>query len=468
MAFHPEAFYDPFSPEIHYPMVRVIDAPGVAEKAVAAPRGIGKSTLGNTINIERKHLMLRKRYTLLISDTLDQSSEHLKPLKTQFESNERLIQVFGNMVGDKWKEDQIVLANGSKIRAMGSGQQVRGRREGFDRPDYAVFDDFESEESVTSETTLARKRKWKSDDLRNSLNRHTGEILHLGTVLASNSILEEDLNNPQIMSVRLELFDDLYNSRWPEVYPNEKIQAMLAMARYENNLDGFYRDYRNIPVAHENRKFEPGWFKNWPEDLKWGELIRFLILDPARTKKLTSDYTAMVAAGATIYGNGFELESKAIREVNDDMYEEAYQLCVRWLLRDIYVETNGLEDYITQPLQNYMRKRGWLCNVWGIHSSGAKEDRIATLRPGYKKGHFWHSPHAERVQEVAGVLDENGQPQKWSELEAQLLNDRSKYDDLKDCWATFTKIMTMRNLGRLGEDSKIYIPNSAVMRRSSV
>lgn len=449
-------------------MIRVIDAPGWRMKAVAAPRGVGKSTLGNTINIIRRALMMRKKYILILSDTLEQAAEHLKSIKTQLEGNEKLAQIFGEIPGKVWREDQVTLSNGVKIRALGSGQQVRGRREGWDRPDYGVYDDFESEESVTSETVLARKRKWRSDDLRNSLNRHTGEELDLGTVLASNSILEEDLNNPQCLSCRLELFDDEYRSAWPEVYSNERILEMKALAEHEGNLDGFYRDYRNISIAHENRKFHFKWFKNWPVDLKWGELTRFLILDPAKTKKLTSDYTAMVAAGATIYGHGFELESQAIRKVNDDMYEEALNFCRKWLLRDIYVETNGLEDYITQPLQNYLRKNGWLCNVWGIHSSGNKEDRIATLRPGYKKGHFWHNPHAERLQTVAGVLDENGEPVLLSELEAQLLNDRSKYDDLKDCWATFTKIMTLRNMGRLGEDSKIYIPNSSVMRRSSV
>ena len=447
LAFAPEAFSDPFSPDIHWPMAELIDRPAKI-KAGAAPRGVGKSTIGNTINLVRRAATCTNRYMLLLSNTLEQAIEHLNPIKKQFTENERIIEIYGEQKGPVWREDMIVLKNGTKIRALGIGQQVRGRREGLDRPDYALGDDMESSELVGSESALKRARLWVANDLRNSLDRHRGEEMYWGTVLSADSILEDLLGNPQVASVRLELFDGNYKSRWPEVYPDSRIQEMKKMAEFDGNLDGFWADYRNIPTSAENQKFQRSWFKTWGPDLDWAAMSRYLIIDPAKTTNNCSDYTAMHVLGLPYTGEVYDLDYDMDRQVNEAMYDKVVRMCQKWNIHQVFVETNGLDKYITDPMQKYLNRNGIKALVRGIHATGHKDDRIQALIPLYKMGQVYHS--AERHTELEDQL---------------LLHPRSKFDDVADCFSYCVYLQTLLNRGRYSKANQIYRGDYAKLSR---
>lgn len=460
VAFFPEAFTDPFCATIHLPMVEVADATHWADgrritrKAVAAPRGAGKSTLLNTVDVIRKAVMRRKKYILICSYTDDLAEEHLGTIKEQLETNEKLIEIFGELKGDKWTNNEIRLANGCKIRALGAGGKVRGRRQGWSRPDYALFDDFESRESVQSELILERLKSWRSSDVRNSLDKHTGEEMFVGTVLAGNAILQQDLEDPNVLSVRLELFNDKYESAWPEVYSNERIAQMRDDAIYEGKLDEFWADFRNIPIAGESQKFKHEWFKIWPKDLNWQVLPRFMIVDPARTAKKTSDYSSFCVVGLPFHGEVYLLDMFNDRKVTEAFYEEIYQYAVRWMVNIIYVETNGLDDYILDPLQKYLRRRGLLALVEPMRapSTTSKQDRIFGLVPLYKLGQIYH-PDTEARRE----------------LESQLLaHPFSKFDDLADCFSYVNKVMTDRHIGFVSDPSSVYVGSDALLNQGGI
>jgi predicted phage terminase large subunit-like protein len=460
LAFFPDAFTDPFCPPIHYEMVRVIDAKGYRQKAVAAPRGVGKSTLGNTVNILRRSLMGYNRYILIVSNTLEQAISHLRAIKKQLQENPMILGIFGDQRGERWREEEIVLKNGCRIRALGSGQQVRGQREGFDRPDYVVIDDFESDQSVTSETTLDTLTNWWASDLRNSLNRHTGEELMLGTVLSDKAILTSQLDNPACLSVRLELFDANYKSAWPEVYPDERIAEMKAQAERQGTLDRLWADMRNVATAAENAKFRREWFKNWVDVAPgsnmgpagvW-EMPRFIIIDPARTMQKTSDYSAVCVVALPYWGEVYLLDFECDRKVNDALYVQIVDLAKRWKINEIYVETNGINDYITDPLEKFLIRNGVIASVTGVHATAAKEDRIMGLIPLYKMGQVYHPPGKEGL------------------IEDQLLQfPRSKYDDLMDCFAYVNKIQTDRGIGRAPlVKGGVYYGNDEELREPAV
>jgi phage terminase large subunit-like protein len=456
LAFFPDAFTDEFCPAIHYPLVEVIDAPTPLsrQKAGAAPRGTGKSTLGNTVNIIRRALMRRNKYILIVSYTLDQAKEHLKAIRLQLEGNQKILDVFGDMQGDTWNEEVLILKNGVKIKAIGAGSKVRGRREGFDRPDYVLLDDFEDRESIESETITARMLRWWSSDLRNSMNKHHAEELFLGTILGDNALLEGQLQNEDCLSVRLELFDDKYQSHWPKVYSNERIDQMRRQAEREGTLNELWADYRNIAIAGENQKFKPEHFKEWSKEFHWANVPRFLIVDPARTTKARSDCTAICAVGLPYYGDVFVLDYTTERKTNEDIYEVIYDFCVRYMINWIYVETNGLEDYILKPLQNYLRRKGMIVYIEGIHAPNnmSKEDRIlGSLIPLYRSGAMYHNPN------------------KKDELESTLLRyPKVKHDDLPDVLAYVTKIMGDRNIGKNPTPDSVYVGDPDLLNRSAI
>ena len=89
-----------------------------------------------------------KKYILLVSDTESQATAFLDCIKAEQEENEALIADFGPQKGKVWKSSVILLQNGCRIDAVGSGQKLRGRRHGARRPDLIVLDDIENDQEV--------------------------------------------------------------------------------------------------------------------------------------------------------------------------------------------------------------------------------------------------------------------------------------------------------------------------------
>ena len=117
--------------------------------AIAAPRGHAKSTVMSLKNALHAALYGYKRYILLVSDTETQAVGFLDAIKSELEENPRILRDFGEQPGKKtWKTSSILLANGCRIDAVGSGQKLRGRRNHERRPDLILCDDIENDEGV--------------------------------------------------------------------------------------------------------------------------------------------------------------------------------------------------------------------------------------------------------------------------------------------------------------------------------
>ncbi len=95
-----------------------------------------------------------------VSKSYEQAVDMLKPIKIQFEYNERLIHDFGNLksLGD-WG-DSFTLKNGKSFRALGTGQSPRGTKEEEKRPDLIVLDDIDDDQEVRNTNRLEEKWKW--------------------------------------------------------------------------------------------------------------------------------------------------------------------------------------------------------------------------------------------------------------------------------------------------------------------
>ena len=63
-------------------------------------------------------------------------------------NSQNFTQMFGDYgpnTAKRWTNNDIVLANGARIVAVGTGQRVRGFIEGDTRPNLIIVDDYESE-----------------------------------------------------------------------------------------------------------------------------------------------------------------------------------------------------------------------------------------------------------------------------------------------------------------------------------
>jgi hypothetical protein len=95
------------SASLHDEILQAIQRGG--KQAFAAPRGFAKSTVTNIIGLSHLSIYGRYHFIILISDTYTQAKMHLGALKSELESNEALRWLYGDLVGDQWGEDQIVV-----------------------------------------------------------------------------------------------------------------------------------------------------------------------------------------------------------------------------------------------------------------------------------------------------------------------------------------------------------------------
>ena len=211
--------------------------------AVAAPRGHAKSTVISLKCALHAALYGYKQYILLISDTESQASAFLEAIKYELETNEALIADFGPQKGKVWKSSVILLQNGCRIDAVGSGQKLRGRRHGARRPDLIVLDDIENDQEVYSPEGRQKLERWYFGAVSKAGDRYT-DIVCIGTVLHHDSLLVHLLENPAYRSFRWQAVEQFSPSplweTWRTIYTD----------RSDDNRDkralAFFRRHRLV------------------------------------------------------------------------------------------------------------------------------------------------------------------------------------------------------------------------------
>lgn len=445
--FFPDALDREFN-EFHDEMFSLLDDVSLPKVAIAAPRGLGKTTL--TIMYALKAAVFKEaNYICIVSQTADLAAQIVRTIGNLLTSNERLIKTFGNLQGPIWSLGigHLKLANGVTIKAKGSGQQIRGQQDEFMRPDLVICDDLEDSEPfrLGDPTDYLKKLKqWFKADLLNSLSRKNPRIILVGTVLGADSVLQNLLDSKNWLSVRLELCDDNYKSNFPDFYSDAEVLALKNEYEEDGQLDLFYQEYRNIPVAAETAIFKKATFQYYPDTYDPEDdyqIDRLVIIDPAKTTNPTSAYSAVVGVGFNpIENHIYFMDCFNERVEPDGLYQAAVDMAIRLKTKSIAVEVTGLNNFITYPLDNFLRQKGFPPSI-KLNARGKKQERIRQLAPFYRQRQVYHNPD----------------PKVHNPLEAQLMTfDRSKYWDVMDAFAYCIELFAIgeRYFGPEGSDNE--------------
>ncbi|MDA2917521.1 hypothetical protein MYX64_11900, partial [Nitrospinae bacterium AH_259_B05_G02_I21] len=158
---------------------------------------------------------------------------------------------YGDLVGRKWTETEIILANNVKILARGAGASMRGLRHGPHRPDLIVADDLENDETVESPLSREKMTRWFDRALLNCL-APGGTMLVVGTVLHYDSLLSRllkrggDFWTKKYAAVRPD-----GTPLWPERWPIARLEAK----KRQIGRAAFDQEFQNEPIDSEARIF---------------------------------------------------------------------------------------------------------------------------------------------------------------------------------------------------------------------
>ena len=404
-------------------------------KAVEAPRGHAKSTTFTFKDSMHAAVYAYKHYELILSDSSDQAEGFLSDIRTELEENAAIREDFGDLQGKVWKTSVILLSNGVKIEAIGSGKKVRGRRHKQWRPDLIVCDDLENDENVNTPEQRRKLRNWYYKAVSKAGDTYT-DIVYIGTLLHYDALLANVANNPSYQTVRYQgviswaenaalwdaweaIYTDLTNDarqedarefyeankaemlRGTKVLWEEKLSYYdLMVIRISEGEASFNSEIQNDPIDPENCTFQEEWFDFWDDegkaqpDFAGSQFLFVGANDPSLGKNKKSDTSAIITiAKDTRTGYLYVLLADIDKRKPDKIIDDAIATGKR--LKREYghpytkfgVEAVQFQYYFAEIMRQKSAKEGEYLPIEEINSTQNKDARIQSLQPFVKNGY---------------------------------------------------------------------------------
>lgn len=419
-------------------------------RAIEAPRGHAKSTTFTFKDTLHAALYAYKHYIIILSDSSDQAEGFLADIRTELEENAALKEDFGDQAGKVWKSSVILLADGVKIEAIGSGKKIRGRRHKQWRPDLVVCDDLENDENVYTPEQRKKLRNWFNRAVLKAGDTYT-DFVYIGTLLHFDALLASVAKNPSFRTVRYQGVirfaerQELWDA-WAAIYTNlaSDSREKDAMDFYEANreamLEGtrvlweekmsyyklmvirvsegeasFNSEIQNDPIDPETCTFQEEWFDFWDDEGRIQPDFsdpKFLFIganDPSLGKNRKSDTSSILAlAKDTSTGYLYVVIADIARRRPDQIIEDALEASRR-LKRDFKrpyymfgVETVQFQYYFAEIMRQRAAEAGEYLPIEEVSSTQNKDARIQSLQPFVKNGYVKFSrKHKTLLKQMA-------------------------------------------------------------------
>lgn len=440
----PDAFSTPWS-ELHHSILDVIDS-NYQKVCIAAPRGLGKTSIARAL-VERSIIYRDYEFILYVSNGETVATMQTENIKRELLTNREIRRLFGSVqintddpeLDESFSKQSWVAFGSSLVMPRGAGQQVRGLLYKHFRPQLIIVDDLEKKEELENPENRRKLKEWFHSDLMKCVDRYSDKwrVIYIDTLKHYDSLLNDLLNDPDWCSIRLDLCDDNYNSRAPHLISSAELKKEADSHRVKGMLDVFYMEYRNLPISKEDASFQQEHFKYYDEiSLDKKNLENYVIVDPAKTANMHSADSAIVGISVD-----FVTSAIYVRDIvsgkffPNELYDEMFAMRRRLNAYRVGIEVTGLEEFIKQPIQNEMLKRGpadsfepiWLKARGGSpDGERGKIKRIGTLSPYYRLGYVYHNKN------------------NCAKLEAQLLSfPRSGLVDVADATAYIIELLEL-------------------------
>lgn len=441
----PEEVKSEFS-SLHEEIFRIIDSDHI-KKAIAAPRGLGKTTLAK-LRVVKAILFREVNFIIYLSNSASAAEMQTESIKRMIQQNDLIRHMFGDIkfskdgMKDSFSKQSWVAFGDVFVLPRGAGQQVRGLNWMGHRPGLIVIDDLESTELVRSDEQREKLNTWVMSDLLKTESRYgkPAEFLYIDTIKHQDSQLQKFIDAPDWLSVVLSICDKDFNTYDENYMTTKEIKQSYEEHRASGDTDLFYMEYMNIPISLEDAIFKPEYFKYFEEQgsslrvqevngdytlIRNKDLVTIIIVDPAKTVKMHSAESSIIAVSVDRSGGRIFVRDIASKKVTpDQLYEEMFNMVLMHNAMLLCVEVTGLNLFISQPIKNQMRTRGIYPQFVELNAKGHKDARIATLAPNYKLGYMYHNKS------------------NCQQLENQLLwHPKSKLKDIMDGLSYINPIM---------------------------
>lgn len=390
--------------------------------AIAAPRGEAKSTIVTQLHTLWCIVTGRKKYPVLVMDSIDQAYPMLEAIKAELEFNPRLKTDFPEACGQGrvWQAATILTANGAKVQVAGSGKKLRGLRHGPYRPDLCVLDDIENDEQVQSPAQRDKLQSW----LNKTVMKLGGadakfDVIYIGTILHYDSVLNRILGNKLWVTARFKSIIQWPSNmaiwdEWEEILRNEGEAAAdkfyaahacemldgsevswvarplleLMKIRARDGHASFDSEHQNDPTSGDDNPFSgEGVIKFWAQEPS-DPCTYFGAVDPSLGKAGASrDPSAILVGRMNRKTRVLDVVVASIKKrLPDKIIEDVIALqkryqCVLWV-----VESVQFQEFLRTELIKRGRLQGVPIPARAVTPSTDKLLRIESLQPYISNG----------------------------------------------------------------------------------
>jgi len=390
---------------------------------IAAPRGTAKSTVTTLIFPLWRAAFKRSDedlFIVIVSESQAQSINFLSRIKYHLTHSERFKQIFGDLgpaTASRWTHTDVVLANGTRIVAVGTGQRVRGFIEGDTRPNLIIVDDFESELNAYTAEARAKNRKWLTEAVIPSLSDE-GKIAMIGTVISEDCFLCWAKKSSAWNVLWYSIWDDNEKSIWPERFPKERILSIKEEFKSVGNINGFFQEYMNIAQSPEDAPFQPKWIKlhhyeykriqgqnclvknegEENEEVKPVEL--YTGVDPASSLSIRADYFVIATVAIDSENNKYLIDLYRNRISPAEQPAMIIKTFKKYKPRRVKVETVGYQEALRTAVREIMREEQLYIPGLesGVKPRSSKSERLLSLVPLFAKGTFYFKDEHTHAQ----------------------------------------------------------------------
>lgn len=371
-------------------------------------RELAKSTRAM---FEDLYLMLtgKARFKIQVSYSWDKAVSLLMPYKINLESNQRIINDYGDQkrLGD-WEDGFFISKKGFGFVAIGARQSPRGLRLEEMRPDILDIDDIDTDEDCRNPKIIKQNWEWVEQALIPTLSVSGNKRIRFnGNIIAKYCCITEAMKKADYTDV-INIRDRNGRSSWPQKNSEEDIDYMLSKISYISSQ----KEYFNNPIS-EGSVFTEMHYKKMPPLSQYKFLVCYI--DLSYKSGTRNDYKAAVLMGR--WKDEYHivkcwLKQGTTRELAKgliDLKEYVNDVCpVYW-----YAEENFLQDIILKELHEVFTQLKCTINISpDTRKKADKFTRIETaLEPINTNGKLYlneaekENPHMQTLEEQFKALE---------------------------------------------------------------
>lgn len=367
------------TPAMHYQWLWEITFP---KTAIAAYRSSGKSTtIGKNVPMFIALTRPKTHVGLVLINHLS-AAERVRDIQRQLENNPKILADFGSQKGARggrtWNTRILELPNGSILKSGTVKSAMRGGR-----PDWFILDDPEKDAEMQNPELLD---KFRQELLRVMLptldpGKH---FTWIGTLINVRAILHNVVNGEDPLfghwnKVSIKLIetrtDGSEYSTWDAKYSVSDSKLMQAGGSEDGKVIGigrsaFLAEYQNNPVPDDayTFRFNPPehtyYISSHTENrtvhhktttLPWDNwlagLRKAVVVDPAYTQTITSDYTCVMVGGVDKDGVLWVLDYVLDKITPNDTIGHIFGFCDKFDVELVGIESNGLQRIYYSQIQ---------------------------------------------------------------------------------------------------------------------